>query len=77
MRKFKVPLSRISKVCAVAFPRRDRFADREALPVTSRAAKGAVLPMPTLPPGLKIIFPVPVLLNVKVVFTGVLIVVAA
>ncbi|KKW06507.1 MAG: hypothetical protein UY42_C0032G0002 [Parcubacteria group bacterium GW2011_GWA2_49_16] len=34
---------------AVAFPRRDKFADREALPVTSNAAKGVVLPMPTLP----------------------------
>ena len=75
--KFNEPLSKMSKVWAVAFPLKERLAEREALPVMSRAVKGAVLPMPTLPPGLKIIFPVPVLLNVKVVFTGVLIVVAA
>src|SRR3990167_2731485 len=47
--KLRLPLSRISKVWAVAFPRRDKSADREALPVTSRAVRGAVLPIPTFP----------------------------
>src|SRR3989344_4541809 len=65
--KFNEPLSKMSKVWAVAFPLKLRFADKDAEPVTSRAARGVVLPMPTLPSaailtfsalaGLKVIIP--------------------
>src|SRR3989344_4219355 len=50
--KLRLPLSRMSKVWAVPAPRKDKLADKEALPVTSKVAKGIVFPIPTLPPSI-------------------------
>src|SRR3989338_6998534 len=65
--KFRLPLSRMSKVWAVAFPLKLRFADKDAEPVTSRAARGVVLPMPTLPEVVIINKGVPSLFQLKLV----------
>ena len=48
LRIFNVPLSRMLNVWAVPAPLKDRLAESDADPVTSKAVRGVVLPMPTL-----------------------------